>query len=117
MDVTDSTEQFLNINVHGVFGFFTFIDLLVNHIEFRRNHIAAIIATSTAYLFVNALATHLRGKPVHDPVDYKSFMTVAFVFVAMLLAIGAFYLGFYFFVKCKKPGKAKKDRPRIHLNV
>jgi uncharacterized protein YneF (UPF0154 family) len=57
------------------------------------------------------------GIPIYPPIDYKSFRTVVFLLIGYALAIAGFYIGYYLFIKCKKPRKMKKERPRINLSV
>ena len=98
-------DYFININVHGVYGLFLFLELFYNHIPFQKETIKLLLILEGVYFIVNLSATLISGTPVYTPITYKDVKTYVLIAVATAIFIGAFYLGYLFFHRFKVPRK------------
>jgi len=98
----------LNIEVHGINYVYVLIDFYFNRIEFAWAHYVVMIIYGIAYCILNAVYTRVKDSEIYPGVDWKSWFTALFIFIAVLSTTLAF-IGFKKIANIKRTRYIKDD--------
>ena len=97
--VTRNAANFIfNLFLHLFCYISLFLELLMNHIIFHKNHWVFIMLAMGLYGVINCSYT-LSEEPVYPPINYKDVLSYIYMLIAMALAVGGFFIKCHFTTK------------------